>query len=48
LCMELANNEKPPESRRLAGILLKNTLSALVSWTKLLRASIHDIILSVG
>jgi len=28
LCTELANNEKPAESRRLAGLILKNSLTA--------------------
>jgi hypothetical protein len=28
LSAELANNEKPPDARRLAGLILKNTLDA--------------------
>lgn len=28
LCMELANNEKPTQTRRLAGLLIKNTLTS--------------------
>jgi len=28
LCMELANNEKPPQTRKLAGLILKNSLTA--------------------
>mmetsp|Transcript_29586 Transcript_29586/g.41621 ORF Transcript_29586/g.41621 Transcript_29586/m.41621 type:complete len:852 (-) Transcript_29586:703-3258(-) len=28
LCVELANNDKPPDSRRLAGLILKNSLTA--------------------
>jgi len=35
LCMELANNEKPPESRRLAGLLMKNALTAQDENTKM-------------
>ncbi|KAF3448056.1 hypothetical protein FNV43_RR08764 [Rhamnella rubrinervis] len=34
LSVELANNEKPPESRRLAGIVLKNSLDAKDAVTK--------------
>lgn len=28
LCLELANNDKPPDSRKLAGLILKNSLTA--------------------
>ena len=31
LCMELANNDKPPELRKLAGLILKNALTAKVT-----------------
>lgn len=34
LSFELANNDKPSESRRLAGILLKNSLDAKDSGRK--------------
>jgi len=35
LCMELSNNEKPPESRSLAGLQLKNALVAQDENTKM-------------